>query len=76
MMKLGSEGVYLHEKCGTNPSRYLPGLKTPLENKKRRFLGLIGIFIKDSGSPRSALTMHDHDPKLETLPKVTIHDWV
>ena len=29
--------------------------------------GFLGIFIKDSGSPRSALTMHDHDPKLETL---------
>ena len=25
MMNLGSEGVYLDEKCRTNPSRYLPG---------------------------------------------------
>ena len=32
MMKLGSEGVYLHEKCGTNPSRHLPGLKTLITN--------------------------------------------
>ena len=31
-MKLGSEGVYLHEKCRTNPSRYLPGPKTPVKN--------------------------------------------
>ena len=26
---LGSEGVYLDENCGTNPSRYVPGPKTP-----------------------------------------------
>ena len=32
IMKLGSEGVYLHEKCGTNPSRHLPGLKTAIKN--------------------------------------------
>ena len=32
IMKLGSEGVYLHEKCGTNPSRHLPGPKTPVKN--------------------------------------------
>ena len=25
MTKLGSEGVYLHEICSTNASRYLPG---------------------------------------------------
>ena len=27
-MKLWSEGAYLHEACGTNASRHLPGLKT------------------------------------------------
>ena len=32
MMKLGSEGVYLHEECGTNPSRHLPGPKTLVKN--------------------------------------------
>ena len=35
-MKLGSEGVYLHEKCGTNPSRHLPGPKTPVKKKKKK----------------------------------------
>ena len=39
IMKLGSEGVYLHEKCGTNPSRHLPGPKTPVKNKKIPILG-------------------------------------
>ena len=34
MMNLGSEGVYLDEKCRTNPSRYLPGPKT-LENDRK-----------------------------------------
>ena len=29
---LASEGVYLDENCGTNPSRYLPGPKTPIQN--------------------------------------------
>ena len=29
---LGSEGVYLDEKCRTNPSRHLPGPKTPVKN--------------------------------------------
>ena len=28
---LGSEGVYLDEKCRTNPSRYLPGPKTTVK---------------------------------------------
>ena len=34
IMKLGSEGVYLHEECGTNPSRHLLGAKTPIKNSK------------------------------------------
>ena len=37
MMNLGSEGAYLHEKCGTNASRYLPGPKTLVENKSPSF---------------------------------------
>ena len=31
-MKLGSEGVYLHKKCGTNASRHLPGPQTAKKN--------------------------------------------
>ena len=42
IMKLGSEGVYLHEKCGTNPSRHLPGPKTTIKNKKYRCESLWG----------------------------------
>ena len=44
-MKLGSEGVYLHEKCGTDPSRHLPGPKKPVNNLKRknRILGFRGL---------------------------------
>ena len=42
-MKLGSEGVYLHEKCGTNPSRHLPGSKTIVKNKKRPIWGSRGF---------------------------------
>ena len=34
MMSLGSEGVYLHEKCGTSPSGYLPGSKTATNTKQ------------------------------------------
>ena len=34
MIDLGSEGMYLDEKCHTNPSRYLRGLKTPVKIKK------------------------------------------
>ena len=41
IMKLGSEGVYLHEKCGTNPSRHLPGSKNP--HKKNTDLGVSGV---------------------------------
>ena len=37
MMIVGSEGLYLDEKCGTNPSRHLPGLKTAIKNKKPDF---------------------------------------
>ena len=55
MMKLGSEGVYLHEKCGTNPSRYLPGPKNTINIfRKCRFGGLGGaraqILFINSGS--------------------------
>ena len=32
IMNLGSEGVYLDEKCRTNPSRHLPGPKTTVKN--------------------------------------------
>ena len=42
-MKLGSEGVYLHEKCGTNPSRHLPGPKTTAKNQKMPILGFRGL---------------------------------
>ena len=42
IMKLGSEGVYLHEKCGRNPSRHLPGPKTPVKNQKIPILGFRG----------------------------------
>ena len=38
-MKLGSEGVYLHEKCGTNPSRHVPGLKMAIKNRKDPIFG-------------------------------------
>ena len=34
MMNLGSEGVYLDEKCGTNASRHIPAFKTPVKNTK------------------------------------------
>ena len=34
IMILESECVYLHENCATNPSRYLPGLKTAIETLK------------------------------------------
>ena len=42
-MKLGSEGVYLHEKCGTNPSRHLPGPKTTIKKLKMLVLGSRGF---------------------------------
>ena len=43
MMKLGSEGVYPDEKkCRTNPSRYLPGPKTPVKKKNADF-GVSGV---------------------------------
>ena len=35
IMKLGSEGVYLHEKCGTNASKHLPGPKTTVKTLKK-----------------------------------------
>ena len=43
IMKLGSEGVYLHEKCGTNPSRHLPGPKTKIKTLKNTDLGVSGV---------------------------------
>ena len=42
-MKLGSEGVYLHEKCGTNAFRHLPGLKTTINKSKMLILGSRGF---------------------------------
>ena len=46
MMNLGSEGVYLDEKWRTNPSRYLLGPKTPVENTKNPILGFRGLGFK------------------------------
>ena len=43
MMNLGSEGVYLDEKCRTNPSRHLPGPKTPVKKLKIPILGFRGL---------------------------------
>ena len=37
---LGTEGVYLHEQCHTNPSRHPLGPKTNVKNKKDRLWGL------------------------------------
>ena len=42
-MKLGSEGVHLHEKCGTNPSRHLPRPKACMKNIKMQMLGSRGV---------------------------------
>ena len=42
-MKLWSEGVYLHEKCGTNASRHLPGLKTAIKKIKNADFGVSGV---------------------------------
>ena len=49
MMNLGSEGVYLDEKCRTNPSRYLPGPKTPIKNQKMPILGFRGLGFRVYG---------------------------
>ena len=48
-MNVVSEGVYLHEKCGTNPSRHLPGLKTAIKKiiKKNDF-GVSGFRVLGS----------------------------
>ena len=43
MMNLGSEGVYLDEKCRTNPSRHLPGPKTPEKKIKKTDFGVSGV---------------------------------
>ena len=40
---LGSEGVYLDEKCRTNPSRYLPGPKPPGKKIKNSDFGISGV---------------------------------
>ena len=40
MMNLGSEGVYLDEKCRTNPSRDVPGPKTLVKNLKNADFGV------------------------------------
>ena len=45
MMNLGSEGVYLDEEFRTNPSRYLPGPKTPVKNLKMPILGFRGFGV-------------------------------
>ena len=42
IMNLVSEGVYLDENCATNPSRHLPGPKTPIENLKMLGFGVSG----------------------------------
>ena len=49
MMNLGSEGVYLDEKCRTNPSRYLPGPKTPVKNQKIPILEFRGLGFRVLG---------------------------
>ena len=49
MMNLGSEGVYLDEKCRTNPSRYLPGPKTPVKKLKIPILGFRGLGFRGLG---------------------------
>ena len=43
MMELGSEGVYLYEKCGTNPSRHLPGSEPPVKKLQNADLGVSGV---------------------------------
>ena len=37
IMIVESECVYMHENCATNPSRYHPGFKMAIENKKYIF---------------------------------------
>ena len=49
MMNLGSEGVYLDEKCRTNPSRYLPGPKTPVTKLKNADFGVSGLWGEGLG---------------------------
>ena len=46
MMNLGSEGLYLDENGGTNPSRYLPGLKIPVKELKTLIFGSRGFRTK------------------------------
>ena len=42
-MDLGSEGMYLDENCGTNPSIYLLWPKTPVKKKYMIFCSLGGV---------------------------------
>ena len=49
MMNLGSEGAYLDENGGTNPSRYLPGPKAPVKNNKIVILGSRWFGVRVSG---------------------------
>ena len=63
-MKLGSEGVYLHEKCGTNPSRHLPGLKTTIKKLKMLVLGSRGfraeiLYINSRSTAQAACMLMD-----------------
>ena len=44
MMDLGSEGLYLDENRGTNPSRHLPGPKAPVKNPKMSIWGSRGFW--------------------------------
>ena len=39
----GSEGAYLDENCGTNPSRYLLGPKTLVKKIKNVDVGVSGV---------------------------------
>ena len=48
IMNLVSEGVYLDENCGTNPSRHLPGPKTALKNQKDPIFGSRGDRAENS----------------------------
>ena len=68
MMKLGSEGVYLHEKCGTNPSRHLPGLNTAIKNKKNPILGSRGFGVLGSRGVRGFDKLPIQRPYVTPIP--------
>ena len=57
-MNLGSEGVYLDEKCRTNPSRYLPGPKNPVKNQKMPLLGFRGLGSRGPAAEGVALRIN------------------